>query len=251
VVSRGAQKCFVEFMGKLSREARSVPDLAEFKRIVSLAILFRTAEILYGNLDFQGYRAQVVTYAVALLSYRLQRRLPWSNIWELQGLPTDMLPPLKTLLVAVRETITHPPANRNITEWCKRPECWSQLVNLEVELTLPAGLDSAPQDGAMAIEALSSAQRLLVDSVAAVPAAVWFAVAKWAKDTDTLLGWQRGLAYSLGTLPSRNRRPSIKQATQGRKLLLEARRLGFGHEQLVPDLLEQLAQVMTTGLPAG
>lgn len=251
VVSRGAQKCFVEFMGKLSREARPLPDLAEFKRIVSLAILFRTAEALYGELDFQGYRAQAVTYAVALLSHRSQRRLPWSDIWEVQGLPADMLPPLKTLLVAVREAITHQPGNRNITEWCKRPECWSQLVNLEVELTLPGGLELAPQGGAPAADALSPAERQLVDCVAAVPADVWFAVAKWAKDTDTLLGWQRGLAYSLGTLPGRGRKPSIKQATQGRKLLLEARRLGFGHEQLAADMLGQIAQVTTTALPAG
>lgn len=243
VVSRGAQKCFVEFMGRLTREARPAPDLVEFKRIVSLAILFRTAEALYGELEFQGYRAQAVTHAVALLSHRLQRRLPWSDIWELQGLPSDLLNPLKILLVAVREAITHPPANRNITEWCKRPECWSHLVNLEVDLTLPAGLEAAPQRGAVAVESLSPAERLLVDCVSNVAFDVWFAVAKWAKDTDTLLGWQRGLAYSLGTLRSRNKKPSVKQATQGRKLLLEARRLGFGHEQLSTELLGQLAEI--------
>ncbi|MBK9118192.1 MAG: AIPR family protein [Phycisphaerales bacterium] len=242
LVSRGAQKCFVEFMSRLSRESRPVPDLTEFKRVVSLAILFRTAETLYGELDYKGYRAQVVTYAVALLSQRSQRRLPWTDIWELQGVPDELLPALKTLLVAVREAVTNPPANRNITEWCKRPECWSQLLNLNVDLTLPSGLEAAPQSGAVPTDALSPAERLVVGVVAEVPADVWFAVAKWAKDTDTLLGWQRGLAYSLGTLPGRNRKPSIKQATQGRKVLMEARRLGFGHEQLTPALLEQLAQ---------
>lgn len=242
LVSRGAQKCFVEFMGRLSRESRPVPDLTEFKRVVSLAILFRTAETLYGDLDYKGYRAQVVTYAVALLSHRSQRRLPWTDIWELQGVPDELVPALKTLLVAVREAVTNPPANRNITEWCKRPECWSQLLNLNVDLALPSGLEAAPQSGALPTDALSPAERLIVGVVAEVPAEVWFAVAKWAKDTDTLLGWQRGLAYSLGTLPGRNRKPSIKQATQGRKVLMEARRLGFGHEQLTPALLEQLAQ---------
>ncbi|MCC6358557.1 MAG: AIPR family protein [Phycisphaerales bacterium] len=246
VVSRGAQKCFVEFMGKLTREARPVPDLAEFKRVVSLALLFRAAETLYGDLAFQGYRAQVVTYAIALLSHHSQRRLPWSDIWELQGLPVDLSAPLKTLLVAVREAITHPPANRNITEWCKRPECWSQLLSLDVKIDLPKGLEAAPQRGPAASETLSPADRALVECVAAVPAEVWFAVATWAKDTDTLLGWQRGLAYSLGTLPGRNRKPSLKQAIQGRKLLVEARRLGFGHEQLTPDLLGQLAQTSIT-----
>lgn len=247
LVSRGAQKCFVEFMGRLARESHPVPDLAEFKRIVSLAILFRTAEALYGELDYKGYRAQVVTYAIALFSHRSQRKLPWADIWEVQGIPVDMLLPLKTLLVAVREAVTHPLANRNITEWCKRPECWSQLLNLEVELTLPAGLETAPRSGVVGTDALSPAERQRVDSIASVPADVWFAVAKWAKDTDTLLGWQRGLAYSLGTLLVRGRVPSIKQATQGRKLLLEARRLGFGHDLLVPDLLAQFAQVSATG----
>ncbi|HOF66918.1 MAG TPA: AIPR family protein [Candidatus Fermentibacter daniensis] len=243
VVSRGAQKCFVEFMRKLNSEARTLPDLVEFKRIVSLAILFKTSEALYGELDFKGYRAQVVTYAVALLSHRLQRRLPWSDIWELQGLPTDMLMPIKTILIATRKTIINPPGNQNITEWCKRPLCWSQVVNLELQFTLPEGLEQAPLGGPVANEALSSADRILVDSVVAVPAEVWYSVAKWSKNTNSLLGWQRRLAFSLGTLSGRTREPSIKQAIQGRKLLLEACRLGFGHEQLIPELLEKLTLV--------
>ena len=247
LVSRGAQKCFVEFMSRLSRESRPVPDLTEFKRVVSLAILFRTAETLYGELDYKGYRAQVVTYAVALLSHRSQRRLPWTDIWELQGVPDELVPALKTLLVAVREAVTNPPANRNITEWCKRPECWSQLLNLNVDLTLPSGLEAAPQSGTVPTDALSPAERFIVGVVSEVPADIWFALAKWAKDTDTLLGWQRGLAYSLGTLPGRNRMPSIKQATQGRKVLIDARRLGFGHELLTAELLERVVQAASSG----
>lgn len=247
LVSRGAQKCFVEFMGRLSRESRPVPDLPEFKRVISLAILFRTAEVLYGELDYKGYRAQAVTYAIALLSHHSQRRLPWSDIWELQGVPDELVPALKKLLVAVREAVTNPPANRNITEWCKRPECWSHLLNLDVDIALPSGLESAPQSGAVPTDALSPAERAIVEAVAVIPGDVWFGVAKWAKDTDTLLGWQRGLAYSLGTLPGRNRKPSIKQATQGRKVLMEARRLGFGHELLTAELLERVAQAVSSG----
>jgi hypothetical protein len=240
VVSRGAQKCFVEFMRKLSREARPAPDLAEFKRIISLAILFRTAEALYGELEYREFRAQTVTYAIAMLSHRLQRRLPWSDIWELQGVPTDILSPLKILMVAAREAMSHQPGN--IGEWCKRPECWSHLLSLRVDLKLPDGLEAGPSSTATPVEALSGADHALVDAVSAVPSEVWLAVARWAKDTDTLLGWQRSLAFSLGVLPNRSRKPSIKQATQGRKLLMEARRLGFGHELLAADLLSRLAE---------
>jgi hypothetical protein len=244
VVSRGAQKCFVEFMRKLSREARPAPDLTEFKRVISLAILFKTAEALYGELEYKGYRAQTVTYAIAMLSQRLQRRLPWSEIWELQGLPEDILAPLKTLMVAVREAMSHQPGD--IGDWCKRPECWSNLLSLQVELKLPGGLEVGPSTTATPVEALSVADHARVEAVSAVSPDVWFAVAKWAKETDTLLSWQRSLAFSLGVLPSRNRKPSIKQATQGRKLLMEARRLGFGHELLAADLLTKLAEAGPT-----
>jgi hypothetical protein len=214
--------------------------LDEFKRIVSLAVLFKTAEALYGDLDYREYRAQTVTYAIAMLSHRLQRRLPWSDIWELQGVPPGLLLPLKTLMVAVREAMSH--QSRNIGEWCKRPECWSHLLALQVEVKLPEGLADGPTSGATPIEALSGPERVLVEAVGAVPADVWFAVASWAKSTESLQGWQRSLAYSLGGLPGRSRKPSLKQATQGRKLLFEARRLGFGHELLASDLLARLAE---------
>lgn len=241
VVSRGAQKCFVEFMRKLSREARPVPDLAEFKRVVSLGILFKTAEGLFGELDYREFRAQTVTYAIAMLSQRLQRRLPWTDIWELQGVPADVVSPLKTLMIAVREAMLR--ERGNVGEWCKRPECWSQLLALQVELRLPTGLVAgSPTDAAVA-DTLSVTERSLIEAVSAVPSDVWFAVAKWAKETNTLLGWQRSLAFSLGTLPTRSRKPSIKQATQGRKLLMEARRLGFGHESLTAEFLQRLAGV--------
>ena len=177
--------------------------------------------------------------AIAMLSHRLQRRLPWADIWELQGVPADVVSPLKTLMIAVREAMSC--ERGNVGEWCKRPECWSQLLALQVELRLPDGLVAgSPSDAAVA-DTLSGTERSLVEAVGAVPSDVWFAVAKWAKETNTLLGWQRSLAFSLGTLPTRSRKPSIKQATQGRKLLMEARRLGFGHECLSAELLQRLA----------
>jgi hypothetical protein len=69
-------------------------------------------------------------------------------------------------------------------------------------------------------------------SIDSIPAEVWFAAAKWAKDNEVLEKWQRGLAYSLGQLAVRASRASEKQATQGRRLLLEVIGRGFRHDQL-------------------
>ena len=60
-----------------------------------------------------------------------------------------------------------------------------------------------------------------------VEAEVWFGLSNWAKETGNLAGWERSLAYSLGRLSSAGRLPSMKQAKQGLRILVEARRLGF------------------------
>ncbi len=52
VVSRGAQKCFLDFMQRLGSAARRHPKPEEFRRYVALAILFRRAERLRGEMDY-------------------------------------------------------------------------------------------------------------------------------------------------------------------------------------------------------
>jgi hypothetical protein len=237
IVSRGAQKCFVDFMNRIQRERRPLPDAKEFERIGGLAMLFRRAEKLYGEMGYQGYRAQVVTYSIARLSNALGRRLPFDDVWKAQRIPDDVKASLAKAIVGVRDVITQPPGNRNITEWCKRDDCWTAI------LALPLAIDG-PDEGTGTPVARRPDQPTNADgtviAVAAVPADVWFAASKWAKETGTLVPWQRSLAYSLGNLQGRGSSPSPKQAIQGRKLMLEAVRLGFGHEKLTKDLIEGL-----------
>lgn len=238
VVSRGAQKCFLDFMNRISREGRRPPSLEQFHRIVAQAILFHTAERLYGDLGFQGYRANVVSYAIARLSHILKRSLPWQEIWESQGVPDDLKQQLKLILIAVRDVILYPPANRNITEWCKRDECWSSILNLQTGINRPDDTSGNGDYGELAHSAIAGAS--LVEAVAAIPAEVWFSTSKWAKDTGSLLPWQRSLAYSLGKMASTGNSPSDKQAKQGRILLLEAHRLGYEHIQLSEAMIDHL-----------
>jgi hypothetical protein len=226
-------------MNRIRRERRPLPDVSEFERIGGLALLFRRTEKLYGEMGYQGYRAQVVTYSIARLSNALARRLPFADIWKSQEIPEDIRTCLAKLIVGVRDVITQPPRNRNVTEWCKREDCWDAIV------ALPIAIESADGSGSTT-PVRQTDQPITADgtviAVAAVPSEVWFAASKWAKDTGTLLPWQRGIAYSLGGLQGRGKQPSPKQAIQGRKLMMEAIRLGFGHEQLTDDLVNSLAE---------
>lgn len=237
VVSRGAQKCFVEFMNRIQRERRPVPDTTEFERIGGLAMLFRRAEKLYGEMGYQGYRAQVVTFSIARLSNALGRRLPFDDIWKSQEIPDSLKTSLAMVIVGVRDVITRPPGNRNITEWCKREDCWTAI------LALPVAVDDTDKTtwtptSSRSVQPTNADGTVI--AVAAVPSEVWFAISKWAKDTKTLLPWQRSLSYSIGKLHVRGADPSPKQAIQARKLIMEAIRLGFGHEQLTSNMVSVL-----------
>jgi hypothetical protein len=238
VVSRGAQKCFVNFMNRIERERRPPPDAREFERIVGLAVLFRRTEELYGKMGYTGYRAQVVTYSIAKLSNALARRLPFDDIWRHQVIPEDVISSLARVIIGVRDVIMHPPGGRNITEWCKRDDCWTAIQGLSVMVNGAShtALTSATSHSDQPTNADGT-----VIAVAAVPADVWFAASKWAKDTGTLLPWQRSIAYSLGKLLGRGTRPTPKQAIQARILLMHAMRLGFGNELLTNDVVNALA----------
>jgi hypothetical protein len=244
VVSRGAQKCFVEFMNQVEREGRKPPEEDEFKRLVGQAILFHTVMRLYGDMKFKGdYRAQIITYSISRFSYALQRRMRWDDVWERQAVPEDLIPPLKLVLTGVRDVILHTPGKGNIGEWCKREECWSAVLQLQLQLGLQEPDDrQGPEPVDQKLAKATPEELAAVELVRSVPSEVWYAVSKWAKETGSLQGWQRSIAYSLGLVGDRQRTPSPKQGVQGCRLLLEARRLGFGHGQLTGEVLERLGK---------
>ena len=74
---------------------------------------------------------------------------------------------------------------------------------------------------------LTPEEARLIAEIESVRAETWFAVSHWAKETNNLQPWQRGIAFGIGRLLAAGRSPSTKQAIQGKKLYDEATRLGF------------------------
>jgi hypothetical protein len=244
-VSLGAQKCFGRFMESVIPR-RPEPDDAEFKRVVSLAVLFRTAESLYGEMGFTGYRAQVITYTIARLSHHLGKRLPVGEIWKSLTLPDEIMAALRILITGVREVLLKPPTGKNLTEWCKKEDCWEAVLKRQFELSLAAGEDSGASAGSelVASDATTPEQQAVVEAVCTIDAEVWLSISSWAKQTASLLPWQRSLAYSVGRLRGGGRTPSVKQAKQGGILLVEAARVGFRHDSLSSSALATVSAAL-------
>lgn len=236
-VSRGAQKNFVVFMHRLQQRGGLKPDQAYFQDLVAKALLFRRAERLVSEQNFGGYRANIVTYSLALLSNKTAQRIDLDRIWREQEIGDGIAESIVTVSHAVYNVITDPPGAANVTEYCKRDGCWARVRELDVvlpsqltpELVALGGGGARRRTG---IETVQPEERSLIDEIARVPGDNWLALANWAKETDNLQPWQRSLAFSLGRLAKQGREPSRKQAIQGRRILDEAERLGFSMSAL-------------------
>lgn len=232
VVSKGAQKNFVDFTVRLDSRGRIEVDERFFRRQVAKAILFRQAEKIIQRQQYGGYRANIVTYTVALIARLTAQRIDLDRIWREQRLTPELAGVIRDVSLDVHRHITQPPSGGNITEWCKKEACWEQLC--EQDISLPAVfttqlLDAEDKDkgiGDAGIETLTAEEKKLIGAITKVAPDVWFRISKWAKETDNLNGFQRSLAYNMGKIVASGRKPSRKQAVQAWKLLEESGRLG-------------------------
>ncbi len=144
VVSLGGQKNFLEFTLQLAA-ADPRPELTqrEFERMIARAILFRRAEEVIGKLGFGGYRANIVTYTLAYLSHRTAKGIDLDRVWREQGVTPALAKAIEDVGRLVHEKLVNPPPGRkNVTEWCKKKECW-EAVKL-IEFAMPDGLRKEP-----------------------------------------------------------------------------------------------------------
>lgn len=120
-------------------------------------------------------------------------------------------------------------------EWCKKEQCWKKIQEYEYAISdaLQAELISVeqPSKGGLpptgGIDSLTAEDLNLINEVTAIPAETWFALSRWAKETNNFQPWQRSLIFSIGRLVAKGQNPNIKQATHAMKAYLDASRKGF------------------------
>lgn len=144
-VSRGAQTNFIKF-AEIIDEAWTQNDLSfnerYYQETVALMMVFRQLERLIPRQPWyeQGYRANIVTYSIALMRYLIKRQfremdLDLQNIWNRQSIPGVVLTVLETISDAVFRKITDPSRETiNVTQWCKRDACWKSIQEISIHL---------------------------------------------------------------------------------------------------------------------
>ncbi|AIK40655.1 AIPR family protein [Bacillus pseudomycoides] len=128
ILSKGAEANFEEFMKQIEINKLEVTAQV-FKEIVSKKIIFDQCDSIVKSLGYPGYKANIVYYSIAMLSHLLSTQINLLEIWNKQSISDDLKKILHALAIETWCHITNPPINgTNITQWCKKKECWESYV---------------------------------------------------------------------------------------------------------------------------
>lgn len=236
LVSRGAQKNFNEFTIALTERVQNgqkPPTVNEryFQRLVARAILFRTAEGIVQKQKFGGYRANIVTYTLALIALKTRGRIDLDEIWAHQDLSSKLRQTIETVCRTIHPMLTNPPSGGNITEWCKKEQCWNTIQTLDVTLPPDFEAELLDHDHDPDADNESNAESdELAQRFRRIPTQHWQNLEEWARELGNLDATQRATLSSLARTASRGTLPTERQFEAGTKVLEQASLMGFNPE---------------------
>jgi len=237
VVAAGAEKSLAIFMNLEHGPASAgVPDEKYYRRLIAKAVLWAETDRVIGALDLGGYKAVDVAYTISLISTRTAGRLDLDAIARRQDAGDAWRRAVEALAPLVHSNLITNAGVRNVSTWSKNALAWAgvQEIEWDPEPALTT-FTPAPDETRLAVAAGQVAIDLAAadEDVAArerveeYGSQAWFQLSSWAKETDNLQGWQRGIAFSVGRVIAAGKTPTAKQVTQAVKILDEASRLGF------------------------
>jgi len=221
-VSKGAENNFKIFIAELAIDKTPV-DKQYYHHLIAKAILFREIDSFVAKKKYGGYKANMVAYLIAWISYKTSRKISLSSIWEKQKISDGLVTALESMAPIVWDHINSPlKAGTNIGEWCKKPECWIALKDKFVlieSLNAEMVADLVNINSGDMNSELSALEYKIIEEAEKINPEDWFSISKWAKENNKLTPFDRKLAYNFGILANRKAALTIKQAKNALRLL--------------------------------
>ena len=141
----GAQKNFAKFAKLIVDEwnkDESRFNEEYYRELVAVAIMFKAIDKMVSKQDWyeKGYKADIVTYTLSYFRYLIQKQYKDSDfnlnlVWDKQKVPDDVFEEFVKLSKFVFDQITREDRIiKNVTEWCKKEQCWLSLKNQKYKL---------------------------------------------------------------------------------------------------------------------
>lgn len=190
-VVKGRQRNFIEFM-KIADDLDT--DIVFYEDLVAKAIIFRSAEKLYGvgAKAIGDLRYIVVPYTVAWLSLSTGGKINLHEIWRQQVLSESFRNLLSIILHKINAFMRNTAPGGLIGEWAKKEECWKKLREVNLNITLSA-IDQDLYTEAEQFEryktnaVMTEEQRFTIHSrIKIISAERWLKIGQWGKATGKL-----------------------------------------------------------------
>ncbi len=254
-VVRGSQKNYGVFMTTLKAKEQK-PTSIFFEDAIAKAILFRTAEEVYGRQPkaIGDLRYVTVPYTLAWLSKTLNGKLDLLKIWRQQRVSDALRHLLYDLMVSVETVIKASATGALYGEGAKKEDCWKQLrgqafpIDLStiqadlIDPTNPPVRKSMTDDDAEKIQQQNNA-----DWLCSVPAIVWDQTTEWGQMTEKLTFNQQRTAADIAR--------KIRQWREQASNRLTANEINSGLYILetvleqAPQLLENMPEDAISNIP--
>lgn len=243
IASKGKQAIVKDFSEKIKKQW-DVSDIEfnkyYYKRVVALAIIFKKTDSIIKETDWykskKSYKANVVAYTMSVLFYLINTNfkdfeLDFMRIWNAQDLYPELADQIRILCTQVYAFITRDDRLReNVTEWCKREECWKRAKQSEWTLLPSFSETLIPKTQAVEEKEDEKENRKLSNEVDAVEfimskgSTYWEKVFEWGNSRRLFTDTERSILRLVVNMERTGRVPSdrqIKIALKTREKLID------------------------------
>jgi len=224
VVVRGSQKNYAQF---LNYNFEQKPDNIYFEDAVALAVLFNTAEKLYGVKpnSIGDMRYITVPYSIAWMGYKLNYQLDLYRIWRAQELSASLKEKLYEIMTKIEGFIKDNAPGSLYGEWAKKEECWVSIRETDLDISFNSLKDDLASNITMQRRRISDDQtaqaelEASIERIRSIHPQTWKKIENWGKAAGNLSQYQINMAYSIGNKVGSNRKFSDIERIQGNSIL--------------------------------
>jgi len=203
IVVRGSQKNYSQF---LLYNFPDKPDAIYFQDVVSKAIIFKTAEKVYGIKpnSIGDMRYITVPYSVAWLVNKLDYKLDLYSIWKEQNLSDNFQKLLYDLMFQINSFIKENAPGALYGEWAKKEECWNavkeQSFNIKIE-NIKKYIKTKNDDSSRNPDEMGTDTRIIQEKLREIKelgADNWKTIYLWCKHNESISLFLTDISHNIG-----------------------------------------------------
>ncbi len=245
-VVRGNQKNYVQFV---NHNLVKKPDNIYFEDSIAKAIIFRSAEKIYGVKpnSIGDMRFLTVPYSISWLGLKTNYKLDLFKIWKNQTISENLKELFYKIMIAIESRIKEKAEGSLYLEWAKKEDAWLDVREQSFGLDLSV-IKSDLEDGITNRRKITDDETKQAEIVfqeerlRSVHYKTWLAIEQWGNTTGKLSAYQQNMANNVKGRISNNRPFTDLERQHGIEILdlaiMQAPQLLYETEELFEKNLQ-------------